>query len=901
MGTAKALGIFLALTGVLAAMDADGGGTAIRIEHPVLDYGIDKGRAAAYEAAVGPIMAMGEEEVLAFVPPRGYINYVECPVCYGGVEGNGVLTWSIANPERLVCRFCKTVVWPNERYPEDKVLVGTNPLGEEIRLPYHHNPKRNARHFFSEHVWKHKRKWLLDQCLALGKAYQATGNEEYARRAVLVLDAFARAYPHYPALHNRFPPAIRFCASQQPPYSWDAGRWGYFHDEIPKPVIAIYDMVCASPEFDRISAQRGYDARARLEDDFLRETYRVAAASSYIITNVVGYDIAGVATLGRVLDEPAYVHQAFRWMMRNVDEGFFRDGFWSESPSYHYMTLGGLKTAFGALRGHSDPPGYVDAVDGTRFDDFEPLRDVPFLAVATQAPSVLDFPNGCSVAVHDTWPGERRSKPRQRTVSTLAPAFGHASLGRGDGSDQLQAQLHFSGAFGHSHRDNLGLCLFAKEREMLPDLGYTWTQMRAWTCSTVAHNTVVIGRENQTGGGAKSAGDLLRFFPDSGGFSLVDADGSRGYPAAVGPDAYRRTLLLVPVSATDAYVVDLFRVRGGSMHDWSLHGDADEDTTAACSLPLAGHRKTMLTPEEEGAWQEPRIITDNYCPYGMIRDVASAPVAGGFLVEFAYPRETARGLRVHVDAGDAEVHLGRAPSVRRMGRGNQGDMRKAYDFWMPQLLVRRAGSAPLASTFAAVEEPYSARPFISRVERLPTPAEGAVALRIAHAAGVDTVVSLPDGGTCTVDGVTLDGFLGIVRRASPAGPVVAARLFDGAALTCDDVRLIAEGTRLAGTIERAERRLAGAREDFFVTSASLPPGQELHGAWMILTHADGSRQGHEIDRIERDGDASRVHLVRDHGLRIEDGRTHEVYFPRRTFAGLPSFAIPRAASFDRMR
>ena len=77
-------------------------------------------------------------------------------------------------------------------------------------------------------------------------------------------------------------------------------------------------------------------------------------------------------------------------------------------------------------------------------------------------------------------------------------------------------------------------------------------------------------------------------------------------------------------------------------------------------------------------------------------------------------------------------------------------MRKAYDFWMPQLLVRRRGEAPLASTFAAIEEPFLGDPFVDRVERLTlTPGENnAVALRVTHAAGVDTIISTLDDIWC---------------------------------------------------------------------------------------------------------------------------------------------------------
>ena len=877
----------------------------MQVKHPVRDYGIDPRKSAEYEKAVERVMAMNEDRLLAFIPEHTRISYCECPKCYGGVEGNNIFNWTIERPDELKCRFCGEVAYPSEKYPEDRVLTGKNGLGEEVSLPYYLNQATNVTHFFSLHLLRYKRPWLLQQCVALGKAYQTTGKQEYARRVVLVLDRCARVYPHYPALHNESSRRVRFCKSQEPPYSWDAGRWGSFHNEVPKGVIAAYDLVCASPEFDKLSAIRGYDVRERLENDFLRKTYEVAALSPYHVSNVVGYDITGVAMLGLVINDPGYVHRAVGWMKQNVDEGFFCDGMWHEAPSYHYMALGGLKQAFGTVRGYSDPPGYVDPVDGTRFDDLDPERDVPFWARVQDAPAALDFPNGCSTPVHDTWPGERRSRPRECTVSTITPAYGHASLGRGRGVGQMQAQLHFSGAHGHSHLDNLNLTLFAKGSEMLPDLGYTWTQMRCWCAATAGHNLVVVDRADQNG--RPSDGDLLWFFPDTNGVSVVEADGRRGYRRIKGVDMYRRILVMIPVSADDAYVVDIFRVRGGAVHDWALHGDADEDTTATCSLPLSGNRKWMLEPGEE--WQEPTIIGARFNPYGMIRDVRKGETRTGFRTDFTYAGAPTKGVRVHMlpcaprpdaQGQPAEVWLGRAPSVRRMGKGTSGDMRKGYDFWMPQLLVRRRGEAPLASTFAAVEEPYSGTPFIERIELVPlTPLDShAVALRITHAGGVDTVISTIDAAPypnrVTPDGVGLRGRLGVIRQTG--GRSTGAWLFEGEHLAGGGWRLDTERARWEGVVESATRRHDGADHDAFTVTPPLPDGPKLQGLWMIVTHANGFKHGYEINRVETRNGKSTVVLTADHGLRIEGDTTREVYFPRRTIEGRNSFVIPLAAS-----
>lgn len=887
------IALFIGFTVVPASASSQ----ALGIRHPALDHGIDKSKAAVYEKAVERVMAMDEEMMLSYMPDYAYANYCECPNCYGGVEGNGVLTWTLDRPEELKCRFCGTVVYPNEKYSESQVLTGKNKLGEEIRFPYYHNKERDIPHFLSTHLLMYKRAWLEAQCIALGKAYQTTGKEEYARRVVLVLDRIGQRYPHYPVMQN-LSRKFLFRESQDLPYVWDSGKWNYFHNEIPKNLIAGYDMVCESKEFEKLSEKRGYDVREKFENDFLRKTFDVIAASPYHISNVVGYDIAGAALLGRVINEPGYVHRAFGWMKQNVDEGFLFDGVWHEgTPSYHAMTVGGIKSAFGTVQGYSDPPGYVDPVDGTRFDNLDPEKQVPFWGKCINAPSVMDLPNGWSSCIHDTHPHERRSQPRSTTVSTILPGLGHASLGRGSEGNQMQAQLHFSGGYGHQHYDNLNLTLWAKEREMLPDLGYTWTQMRYWTTCTLAHNLVVVDRKDQSSG--SSDGDLIWFFPDSGGVSVVEADGKRGYRNVKDVDLYRRLLVTIPVSEADAYVVDLFRVRGGSTHDWVLHGDADEDTTASCSLPLDERRETMLEPGEK--WVEPTIEGATFNPYGMLRELQKAEAPGGFQVTFAYTKEPKRGLRAHLlPPGPSQVWLGKSPSVRRMGYGPNADMRKAYDFWMPQLLVRRTGPSPLSSCFAAVEEPYRDKPFIDSVTPLKvTPEDSSVvALQVRHGDTVDTVIQTldepPYPERVTADGFRLKGRLAIVRRQG--GKVTGAWLFEGESLLGGGLQLKATTSRYTGDITAATRIADGATQDAFVTDAALPIGTTLHGVWMIVTHASGHKHGYEIDRVEKRDGKTVIVLTSEHGLKIEGDATKEIYFPRRTFKGKNTFVIAVATS-----
>ena len=128
----------------------------------------------------------------------------------------------------------------------------------------------------------------------------------------------------------------------------------------------------------------------------------------------------------------------------------------------------------------------------------------------------------------------------------------------------MQAHLHFSGAYGHAHADLLSITLFSHGQERLSDIGYTWTHQRQWASSTLSHSTVVVNGEDQARGNENdpSDGNLLLFVPGNSWFQAVAAQGNRAYPGAVRD--YRRLLVMIGVSAQDAYVVDVFRVDGGS-------------------------------------------------------------------------------------------------------------------------------------------------------------------------------------------------------------------------------------------------------------------------------------------------------------------------------------------------
>ncbi len=866
------------------------------IKHPVLEHKIDPGKAESYEKAVARLMAMSEEEMLKLIPVKAAVLFCGCPNCSGGQQENGQFNWTIERPFELGCKFCGHV-YPSEKYPPNWTAAGLNMLGETVTYKYYFDEKTKRDYWLEACADYARRSWFVGQCLALATAYHATRKPQYARRAALILNRFAKAYPHMAVLYQ-WPYRRRAVAKPTPPYPNAGGKWGrWMSDEVPARLPEAYDLIYESSELDTLSQQEGADVRRRIENDFFR------AAIDYTFTfgkepagvhlnNMAPFYTRNIIAIGRVIGDPEYVHWGYRWVENILQDSFFYDGMWQEAPSYHYQTIGGIRRVIAALKGYSDPPGYRSPQNALRLEDLDLEVQLPVVQKAFRAPDLIAYPSGHICPVHDSWAKSRTSAARDRTVSTILPGFGHASLGCGSGENQLQAQLHFSGGYGHQHADNLNLSLYAKGAELLSDIGYTHSKLRCWTTSTIGHNTVAINRESQAS--RDSDGDLLMFVPDAGGLRVVEACGKRAYPNLA--EVYRRQLILVPVSETDAYIVDVFRVRGGQTHDWLLHGSADEDMTAECSLPLAAREGTLLESDEK--WVEPIGESSSFNPYGLMREVRGRKIAQAFAVTFRCV-EGERGVRVHMPGdSDMEVLLAKTPRIRQA----EGDDRKVYDYWMPQLVARRRGTAPVTSVFAAVHEPFKPQPFIQEAKAvsLEPPADFAAALQVRHGDFTDTIISTldePPFVNRSAGGAAMRGRMAVLRER--AGEVVGAWMVGGASLTKGGFSLTSEHPRYEGIIESAARKADKQPEDAFITSVPLPAGNALAGQWMVVTHGSGHTHGYEISRVEQRAGKTVIVLADDHGLKITADQTEEAFFPRRKFTGPNRFLIQGLAVFPK--
>ena len=841
-------------------------------------------------AAVQPVLALSEAELLALIPERAGLRFVGCPNCDGGTQENQ-LGWTIERPLEVHCRFCG-IRYPNDRYPDDEILRVTNPLGEVQEYPYWSDAD-GYRHFFRARAWFEAREYFARRALDLARLHAATGDRLPARRAALILSRFAEVYPGY-CVHYDYPFRQKIFFEGDRTFPWPvpdyrAAKWDWWaYMDIPEDLLQAYELVRPSGVLDE-TAQR------RIEADLFHASVAFVRSYPPALTNMDPTLLRGLITAGRVLGEPEYIHDAIRRIELLARRQFFADGVWREGAvSYHNQTVRGLDILGGLLRGYTDPPESVPPAGENRLVEFDLDARLPILARAREVPALLRYPNGRVVAFHDTWARES-SEPMPSSPSMLLPAFGHARLGRGRGGDQVQAHLHFSGGYGHQHGDVLAMTLFSRGRERLGDIGYTHTRFRRWTISTLSHNTVTVdGMDQHMGSESEpSDGDLWLFLPGDGDLlAAVEASGERAYPGLV--DEYRRLLLLVE-AGDQSYVVDWFRVRGGGRHEYVLAGDADHEGALVHDLEMSPYGEMLLppgTPVRLPAGEStPGEAGGHNLGYAFIRGVRQAAVDGPWQVGFRSPGSDA-GVRVHGAGlpGD-RLFTASAPSIR----GAAEDDAALDRHTMPMLVHRREGE-DLRSDFVAVLESHGAGgPFLQEVRRLPAEGEG-VALRIAWDDVVDHVLLSRGGGHLRSDGVSLEGRLGFVRRRD--GLVEAMRLVGGRQLRAGDHVLPGSGV-LTGGITGALRREAGDDLDGLITDLAVPEGVALGGLWAVVRDGAGFRRGHRIEGVESRPDGTLLVLADDPGYELSGSGGRLLFFPGREWTGPSTVEIAAAAAWNR--
>lgn len=841
------------------------------------------------------------QQLLEIVPPQPgfiYVGLPEMPELFP----QGLYTLSADGKSMTASRT--GTVYPNTAYPEDREYVTTNAKGETVRIPYYEDSS-GKQYFITAHLWYLQKQRLLAQT----KIVSQTDPLGAAR----LLYSIAKAYEGFnPTIDQPWHYQSQNKLSG-PPYSYWGGmwyRWFGFDLATLTPLFEAYTNVLRTNAFAVLSAEVGEDAEATLRDKLFGPSIDNVLSHPVWLSNLAYGYWNGLVEAGKALKQPDYIHMVVDQMEEMMGRLFLSDGFWQEvTLSYHKELISGIQQVIDKLKGWTDPVGYVSPRSGKRLDNLDLEQDFPVIQRAMRHIRQLLYPNGNFYPIQDTWAYEKVGTP-DPLVSKLWPTAGIGRLTGGLGADQTQLYLNYQAKYPtHVHRDPLHLGLYAQRQELLPDLGYTFnTFYRYFTLSTMSHNTVVVdSRDAQTSGAALHGGNVDAFVPQEGGFKAMRASYETAYPTT---DEYRREPWFVPFAGGDGregYVLDLFRVSGGSRHEYTLQGDANRDAYFETDMTLSDYGPYLLPPGTNVV--EPVDNTDSgsaeghYPGYIYVRDVKQAQLSGDryqltLVTEQGGEQRAKMSITGLLEPNAANgLYLGRSPSLRaaRLEGRTKDNNDEAVKYSMPKLVLRRDGTN-LKSTFVTLMEPYSAAgtPRVEAIDRLqPQQApDGAVAVKVAYGDTTDLLLSNPDyaihGQPLLVDDIALHGEMGLIRLIN--GEVREMKLSGGTLLKKGSRQLTGAGDA-SGTIEGTLSMAKGDAYDGILTSASVPLAAA--GRYAIVTHADGSRQGFPIAEVrQHDGKTLIAFEEEDPGFAIlPDGSAEQTYFPHRTWSSPPVFTI----------
>ena len=363
--------------------------------------------------------------------------------------------------------------------------------------------------------------------------------------------------------------------------------------------------------------------------------------------------------------------------------------------------------------------------------------------------------------------------------------------------------LRYGPTLNHGQPDELAMMFYGDGRELSNDPGWwvtgpTFHYRNGFQLQTVAAVGVVVNEKSQLS--AESAGGSLEFLANGGSISVAEASDASAY-ASQNVETYRRLNALVN-HGDSAYIVDIFRVKGGETRDYSFHGLGKKMTVRGVELGAA-EAGSVASPDY---WWGDKIRGDGKIvgfeeePFGY----RPAPGTGyGFL---GNPRRAVTG-----DAWTAtwqepgRLRLTMLPSPGREVIAATGPSVMGVDY----ILARDKGDKP--SQFVAVIQPGESFSPETKVESLKVSGGGSgdfapVAFQVIHPDGaVDTILSSADGKEFTAGegegDFTTDAAFAFVR--SDERSVVEAHMVKGTTLKHGQLDLTAPAAQIEGRIVMA--------------------------------------------------------------------------------------------------
>ena len=746
------------------------------------------------------------------------------------------------------------------------------------------------------------RRWLLPAIKDMSRAYLVTGDDKYAHKTAVLLWKLAHYYPDY-LYEKQSRYGLEFM-------SWYLGRlqyhtWECFTiQDVTLAYDAIYPGIEGDEALEEFAGKSATEIRRDIEDRMLRVAAKDITDGSHRIQGNYGMHQSALLRIALVLDTDEGEQTSadmVDWVMRGPEKAplytdtplpdalvnlFHRDGVPFESPSYNCGWMTELEDVAELLLLNG-----VDIWSEPRFRGLY-LWGLKMLVCGTMTQPAGDsnnmFAGGLGVTPKYLERAYQRMRdPRQAQVmaqrdqpfrrdlfqksieeearaaaaaygkpvgvtSELLPGLGYATLQTGGERNRSAVALFYGYYAGHRHFDKLNLEVYSHDHPLIPDLGYPETadtfdpRRSGWLEHTIVHNTVMVNATKQIA----AFGQPVAYH--TGGWAqLVEARSPSAYPDITSD--YRRACFLVDIDGANAYCVDLFRVVGGTQHDWLIHGNQGEFSTENIGLSEPRTEGTLAGPEVPYGkfYDDPKLIEGKsgtrYHTYvgsafQWLINVQEARLDGLGAVTWRlnrdpklYPYKPTEGigLRVHLLGEDETVFV------------CDGIPQRRRDF--PETLkwvIRRRAGEDLASTFASVFEPFGeGETLIRGVERLGvSPDDGSVAVRIEFEGQSDIVFWTPEPSVAhEFGGYAIHGRAACIKLDAD-GKCAAARLFDGSSLRGPGLKLAHRGPRTATIAEL----------DYEANTITLDAevlDDEMLGRWVVVDTGDHAT-AIRIDGIE---------------------------------------------------
>lgn len=902
------------------------------LPHPILSIPSNNGSAANTVLSTWTESQYTNDFTPRYAPRNNGYGFVPAVV-----SGDTGWSWSQNSPTQIVSTPSGTVfpATNTSLYP----VQTTNLLvisGDTVSAPYYFPAGKTSGQSLVFNLISYNQQGKRDTDLGnLAGAYIGSGstpqtrNDNYARRIAIELLDWGRWYPDYvmcgPGWNvNQFlagGPTFQVPQTSVERASDHNGLAHEWNDTPLKAFDAIYDSIALS----NMNSEMGFDVRDFItsnifffEGDFFENNVPIASA---IGSNLSGpFDV--LPEVARVLNRPDYIIWMDQYLTATVTTNINRDG----------QLLEGLGYSIGYLNANVTAAQNTQSYFLTR-----PATNAQFTAISNRAvvyAGTLEYgqtklgeialPDGQLPSFGDT-PFDTYFSTRNSGSSSALGAYAHVSMGAGTtSSTAVQVNQQYSGNDNHMRSDTTAFTLWAFGYPYLENVRYYNGAIgRGWGEQMLEKNSVVIDRTDltpfpvcETYGNA----NLTLYEAGNNGLAMTEIDGYRDYSGKA--SRYQRLMFLNTVDLNKPYVVDVFRVTGGTNHDYTYHGAIRWIQSRQCSFPLVTNNNLypMLEPGDP-AWS---YATDTPY-YGFFRGISSNAAPGNFYLTYSDTnRSTARDSRMWMTTDPLtyptniyQVYLGWTP-VPETNNTVPTNFFNYLVLTRPSAVIRhRVPTGPLPDLFVSVFEPFNhGASNIVSVTRLPmNNSLESCALQITFNDGrVDTYLvnlrnpkiagaNVGSPTISTTDGqYSLNGRVGVVMDRANGDPRVWT-------MNATDFKFpnrelsSPTNTYFSGWITGETRKFDGAAYDALTTTTPLPVGTVLNGKSLSLTFGKLSGSGttnisqmFKIDQVVLSNSLYYICFTNDHMLEITNGTTTvEQVAPLRTFTTSNSFEIALSA------